>query len=268
MKTILGRFKPIKAVVNSRGGLGNRIKPFISALRFTETVYSTCNTFNLIFRRRIPVVKAVPKGYVQFSGWRFTLKPSDKISDNFSTVAIPVLPNMTPEEIAYITEKRAIDLEYFRIPETTRKEIAVIFTSLQFSDLVESGVAAFTKGWCDDVIAVHVRSWVDEPVRKKALHNIDLFFKEIDRRDSGLRIYIATDCPSVTSSFIERYGSRVLTYPNTFNFSDCEVECALIHDFCEMVCLSRGTMLIGSYLSTFTECAWWFGGCKQHVVII
>jgi hypothetical protein len=42
----------------------------------------------------------------------------------------------------------------------------------------------------------------------------------------------------------------------------------LVRAFVDMLCLSRGDVLIGSYLSTFTECAWWLGGCRQEVVIL
>jgi len=38
--------------------------------------------------------------------------------------------------------------------------------------------------------------------------------------------------------------------------------------YIDMLCLAKTTMIIGSYVSTFTECSWWLGGAKQHIVIL
>jgi hypothetical protein len=36
---------------NPFGGLGNQLKPLVSALRFTDNIYATTNMFNIIFNR-------------------------------------------------------------------------------------------------------------------------------------------------------------------------------------------------------------------------
>src|SRR4029077_11856097 len=99
------------------------------------------------------------------------------------------------------------------------------------------------------------------------------FFREIDRRDPQMRIFLATDSCDVLECFKRRYRDRVLSIPNERPNSEPQIsnstnDYAITRAFSDMICLSKGSLLIGSYLSTFTECAWWFGGCRQHVVIV
>jgi hypothetical protein len=261
------------AVVSNKDGLGNRIKPLVSALRFTDNVFSTCNTFNLIFKRRVPVVSQIEPEFVKFWDWRFVLKPTDDLGDY---VGVALVHNVYTNEMIP-APPRSIDLEFFRIPETVRRDISSVFLSLGFSDTVKDAVEPFTADWNSDVISVHIRSWAQNEFRRRNFHNLASFFQAIDRFDSGLRIYLSTDSRSVEAAVLERYGSRILLFPEMdqvlrkrsydshgYSYGDSTI----VRDFCEMICLSRGTVLIGSYLSTFTECAWWFGGCRQHVIIV
>ena len=168
---------------------------------------------------------------------------------------------------------RSIDLEYFRIPEILRTEIARKFRSLGLSDVVNTRVSEFTKAWENNVIGVHVRSWIDDRDRHSELFNIDNFFAEIDRRRNSMQIFLATDSTKVVSAFQERYGNRILCQPwgplsSNPHIAENDTEKEIFRAFCDMICLSKAEILLGTYLSTFTECAWWFGNCRQHVVVI
>jgi hypothetical protein len=256
------------ALVKPFGGLGNQLKPLVSALRFTNNIYSTTNMFNVIFKRKFPVADALKEEHLVFSDWRLAVKDSDPIGDNFGTVHLKCCP-----EEAQSRHLRSIDLEYFRIPEILRTEIALKFCSLELSDVVNTRVCEFTKNWQNNVIGVHIRSWIDDRQRYSELFEIDNFFRELDRRRNSMQIFLATDSLKVLLAFQERYGNRVLCQPcgpqsSNPHIAENDAEEEIVRAFCDMICLSKTEILLGSYLSTFTECAWWFGNCRQHVVII
>jgi hypothetical protein len=41
----------------------------------------------------------------------------------------------------------------------------------------------------------------------------------------------------------------------------------VVDGFIDCLLLSKCSTIIGTWCSTFTECAWWFGGCKAKVII-
>ena len=253
---------------NPFGGLGNQLKPLVSALRFTDNIYATTNIFNVIFTKKFPVVDALKEEHRIFSDWRIELKDSDPIGCNFGTVYLDCC-----SEAEQSRQLRSIDFEYFRIPEILRTEIAHKFRSLEFSDVVNTCVSEFTKNWQNDVIGVHVRSWTDDKQRHRELFKIDNFFRELDRRRSSMRIFLATDSTEVISAFQKRYGNRVLCHPcgpssSNLHVAENDTDKEVVRAFCDMICLSKTEILLGTYLSTFTECAWWFGHCRQHVVVV
>jgi hypothetical protein len=256
------------ALVKPFGGLGNQIKALVSALRFTNNIYSTTNTFNVIFKRKFPVVDALSGKHRVFSDWRLALKYSDGIGYNFGTVYLKCC-----SEAEQSRQLRSIDFEYFRIPETLRADITQKFRSLEFSDVVNTRVSEFTKNWQNNVIGVHVRSWMDDRQRHSELFKIDNFFTEIDKRRHSMSIFLATDSTEVVSAFKARYGNRVLCQPcgplsSNPHIAENGSEKEIVRAFCDMICLSKSEVLLGTYISTFTECAWWFGNCRQHVVVV
>src|SRR5262249_28333309 len=122
--------------------LGNQLKPLVSALRFTNNIYSTTNMFNMILKRKFPVVDALKEEHRVYSDWRLALKDSDPIGDNFGTVRLKCCP-----EAEQSRQLRSIDFEYFRIPEVLRTEIAQKFYLLEPNDVVNARVSEFTKNW-------------------------------------------------------------------------------------------------------------------------
>ena len=259
----------MKVLLRTSDGLGNRIKALVSAYRLTDEVATTCNTFSIILKNPIPVIREPTTGYALFEDWwRLSIKESDDIGEKFSTVYLQTCP----EELQ---SSRALDFEYFRIPERVRNEIACTYSKLVASDRIREIVDGFSNGWGDGVIAVHARSntTIGDDPNRQSVFDLNLFFREIDRRRKDLRIFVAADNPVLVDAFVDRYGARVLSHPcgrpteSTHTVVSTNEE-TLIAAFVEMLCLSRGVILIGSYISTFTECAWWFGGAKQHVVIL
>ena len=62
------------------------------------------------------------------------------------------------------------------------------------------------------------------------------------------------------------FGEKIIIYPKT-NFDRLE-NGFLKEGLIELFLLSKTKHIIGSYLSSFTEMAWWLGGCKAKIEIL
>jgi hypothetical protein len=259
--------EPEVIVVDTHGGLGNKLKALVSAMRLSDTVAATYPTFGVLFENEIPVVETIPAKCRVFSDWRFVLAPNDRLPDDFASVPIPE----RGQSVLGIPVGRSIDLEYERVPAHLRDSFLEAFAKLRIRDEIEHAVARVTDRWPRDTIAVHVRSWVENDSRRNAFFDLERFFHEVDER-GDVPIFLGSDAAEVLEEFRRKYGSRVITVSDddtavshSARWDDEEV---VVRAFIDMLCLSRSDVLIGSYLSTFTECAWWLGGCRQEVVIL
>ena len=259
--------EPQLIVVATKGGLGNKLKALVSAVRLSDSVAATYPTFGALFENEIPVFETIPPKCRVFSGWRFVLTPDDRLPDDFASVAIPE----PVHRVSATPVGRSIDLEYGRIPAELREAFLAAFAKLKVRREIEMSVARVSDHWPRDTIAVHVRSWEESNFRRNTLFDLERFFHAVDER-GPVPIFLSSDAASVIDDFRRRYGSRVMTASDeTAHLSHSafgEDDEILVRAFVDMLCLSRTDVLIGSYLSTFTECAWWLGGCRQEVVIL
>ena len=81
--------EPRLIVVATHGGLGNKLKALVSAVRLSDSVAAMYPTFGFMFENEIPVLETIPKRCRVFSGWRFVLTPDDRLPDDFASVPIP-----------------------------------------------------------------------------------------------------------------------------------------------------------------------------------
>ena len=254
-------------VVSTHGGLGNKLKALVSAVRLSDSVAATYPTFGFLFENEIPVVETIPAKCRVFSGWRFVLTPDDRLPDDFASVPIP---ERGQNELR-IPVGRSIDYEYGRIPGQLREAFLAAFAKLTVRAEIERAVARVSHDWPHDTIGVHVRSWVGNDFRRNLLFDLERFFHAVDVRGAA-PIFLGSDSPAVIEDFKRRYGSRVMTASDDdsplSHSADADDEEVVVRAFVDMLCLSRTDVLIGTYLSTFTECAWWLGGCRQEVVIL
>jgi hypothetical protein len=259
--------EPQLIVVNTHGGLGNKLKALVSAVRLSDSVVATYPTFGALFENEIPVVETIPAKCRVFSDWRFVLTPDDRLPDDFASVGIPE----RGQSVLRVPVGRSIDLEYGRIPAELREAFLGAFAKLTVRSEIEKSVARVSDRWPRDTIAVHVRSWEENDFRRNTYFDLERFFHAVDKR-GAVPIFLSSDAAAVIDDFRRRYGSRVMTasdenahLSHSVSREDEEI---LVRAFVDMLCLSRADVLIGSYLSTFTECAWWLGGCRQEVVIL
>jgi len=163
-----------------------------------------------------------------------------------------------------------IDLEYERIPIGSQEQYLKYFNQLvpvkTIRDIIEEKVKEFTRY----TIGVHIR-------RGDYMHGeysyrempITSFINIMDRQiknNAKTDFFLTTDCSATEALFKKKYKKKLFTYKKQ-SFSRQEKKG--LHDaLVDLLLLSKTSYIIGSYLSTFTEVAWWFGQCKAKVDII
>jgi hypothetical protein len=183
-----------------------------------------------------------------------------------------LLPNEVPIGFAKAfpsTLGQDIDFEYERIPTSIRKDYMHYINKLIPSKNIQNIINNNTERIGQNTLGVHVRrrDFLIDPLRNSGTDR--KFFQCIDRYcDDCIEtmIFLATDCPETQQRFLKRYGNRLITYSkssydryNTKGIHDATVDLFL---------LAKSEHIIGSYLSTFTEMAWWLGQCKAKVKIV
>ena len=61
---------------------------------------------------------------------------------------------------------------------------------------------------------------------------------------------------------------QIKTYRETDLDTSRDFPEGIQEDLIELYLLSKNNYIIGSHFSTFTETAWWLGGCTQNIVIL
>lgn len=239
------------------GGLGNRLKCLLSTMRRDPgcKVYWPINSrcqeqWSLLFKNPIEIKEPPSKSSKCIYTWRLDVLPCDKMPEGFSM----------KEFYGSETKYRDIDFEYHRIPYQMTKTYLEVLNKLQIHEDIVARVNTLAKNFDSNTISVHIRSWDDDPGRRSKFHDINMFVETLDKyvyKYPNCKFYLVTDDMDKNEirTLHTRYSSRILNIPK---------DIALV----ELLLLSKNPILIGSYISTFTEMAWWLGQCKAEVEIV
>ena len=244
-----------KFVVLKSAGLGNRIKLYVSYLqRYDEVLIEKEPDLNLFENFKLcdkdEDIKIHPWTH---SGWR-------------------LLVNEDEED--YCMEYKTIDQLYDTTPQYFIDKYLPVWQKLRIKPEIKKIIDDFTKDWDkDDMVGVHVRTnfppvddgsrsvWVDFPG----------FEKEIEKYPSTQKFFLATDHEPIVQHYNSRYPGQIITFPKNDivrhdNHSDNVDQ--TITAFIDMYLLSQCyKKLILTWATSFSECSWWFGGCKAEVVM-
>ena len=122
----------------------------------------------------------------------------------------------------------------------------------------------------ETVVGVHVRTWRDDPRRYRKYHVPSLRrLHRLLESTGNARFLVVSDSDDVAPMLAERYGARrVIGYPRTTPRADSWLTPRGVQeDLIDMLLLARTQRLLASYLSTFSEVAWWLGGTKARVSV-
>jgi hypothetical protein len=292
-------------VSTETGGLGNRLKSWVSAMRLAHEArvqwQITPNmpaAFHDLFVNDC-AVDAVPAGAATYGSWRLAVLPEDErhLPAGFAVVGAGAHPlvrgvaktwwslsgrrtdryrfMLFPKQHSRRSTRRDarhIDLEYERIPAHFREVYGKLFRRIAVRPEIAASAASFGARYCDDdVIGVQVRTWRDDPRRHRKYHlpSMRRLLRLLDDAPSHARFFVVSDSDEIAPLLEARYGrARVLEFPRTTaRTASWSVPQGIVEDLIDMLLLARTRRLYASYLSTFSEVAWWLGGTEASVAV-
>jgi hypothetical protein len=137
-----------------------------------------------------------------------------------------------------------------------------IFNNLIIKKNIIDEVNNFYNNNCNEnTISVHLRSWVDCNDRKQYF-NINNFYKKIDEYNNSINtFFISSDDINICFNIKKKYGNKIIIYENNSNTS-------LINAFINLLLLSKNNIIIGTFLSTYTELAYIINYNKDKKIYI
>jgi hypothetical protein len=241
-------------------GLGNRMKCLLSVMRICQLSGAT---FGLLWSKDrsvpcgfedlfdMPVEKLdAPVGDVVYRTWRLWVAP-DEIPAGWAR-AYP------SDDV----QGRAIDLEYERIPQNVRAAYLPHFMRLQPRTEIVRRAQQSVSG---HFVAVHVRDGNDWSAWGRGVP-LENFFTAMDHRPPQTRFFVSAHTPRTVQMICDRYPGRISHQADKVYAGD--IPRRMQDALTDLLCLAGGTELIGTFGSTFSEMAWWFGGCRQKVEIL
>jgi hypothetical protein len=290
-------------VSTETGGLGNRLKSWVSAMRldpeagvFWEVTENMPASFGQLFVNDCGL-EAVPADAAIHKSWRLLVLPEDEpyLPKGFSTVGAathPILrgvgkawwnlrghPNdryrymifpKTHSRRGARADARHIDLEYERIPRYFRRVYAPLFRKIR----VRPEILERVENWADvhldeGVIGVQVRTWRDYPRRYRKYHipSMKRLHRLMSDSQREERFFVVSDSDDTVWSLQEEFGrARVEHFPReTARLASWQSPDGITEDLIDMLLLARTRRLFASYLSTFSEAAWWLGDAEARV---
>jgi len=248
-------------VAENPGGIANRIKCLISMWRicdkYNKKLYlnwelnHTCGAeFNRLFENEFNLISTEELKELKDSRgsqtWKFLPLPEDKIKD--------------------------MDFAFEGLPEDTKKIILSYLNKLTPIKVIRNIVENFSNAYnVKNLVGVHIRR-DDFKMRGKNDSDVasdELFIErmnELIQEDNNTKFLLCTDSQEVEDKFINEFPNKIIVYKkkNRDRTSKITTQQGLI----DMLLLSKTKHIIGTYMSTFNELAWWFGGCKVKVDII
>lgn len=292
-------------VSTEAGGLGNRIKSWVSARRLdpeSRVLWpATPNmpaSFAELFANDCGIDR-LPEGAETHGSWRLAILPEDvgHLPEGFATAGggphaflrrigrawwrIRGEPDdryrymIAPKQFSGRNNRsdgRVIDFEYGRIPEHFRAVYAPLFADIAPRAEILGKVETFAAGHFNErTIGVQVRTWRDSPSRHRKHHRpaVARLRRLLAAAEPDRRFFVVSDDDEVAPMLEDVAGAgRVLAYPRvTMRRASWESATGMIEDLIDMLLLSRTNELFASYLSTFSETAWWLGGARAKVSV-
>lgn len=286
-------------------GLGNRLKSWVSAMRLGtdarvlwQVTPNMPARFGDLFTNPCEVA-AVPQGAAVYSSWRFAILPEDEahLPSGFATVGAGAHPLVRGVAKAWWTfrgrrsdryrfmvfpkqhsrrstraDARHIDLEYERIPEHFRNVYVPLFARIAVRPEIAARAAEWAAANLDAAaIGVQVRTWRDDPRRHRKYHRPawKRLLSTLDEAAPNVKFFVVSDSEDVIPQLERRYGAaRVLHFPRrTARLASWGSPEGIVEDLIDMLLLARTERLLASYLSTFSEVAWWLGGTTARVAV-
>jgi len=244
-------------------------------------------------------VAEVPADAALYASWRLAILPEDEefLPAGFATVGAGAHPlirgigkawwsltGRRTDRYRYMLfpkshsrrsarrDARHIDLEYGRIPQHFRDVYGPLFRRIAVLPEISARAAEWGAGRIDETtIGVQIRTWRDDPRRYRKYHlpAARRLARLLDGTDPRSRFLVVSDNDEIIGDLAARYGAeRVLHFPRaTARRDSWRTPEGIREDLIDMLLLARTRRLFASYLSTFSEAAWWLGGATASVAV-
>ena len=260
-------------IVFPNSGFANRLKSLISASLF-DTEYKVywppelfcgmeyADIFCDTFRKN----NHIPADSVLLNTWRFEL-PADLrklLPPGFSDCSTGYKGVDFPGD----TQSRTIDFEYLKIPQPILAVLKKQFSQICFSEEIMARVNARLRELPDQYVGVHARTWFDEPERRRKWFDFEAFVA-VCSRFQDKELFVTSDDPAFIKSLSAALNKKLITMeraeqrvPKPWQQNSRE---EMLDDIVELLVLSKATHLVLTAMSTYSEVAWFFGGCTEEV---
>lgn len=286
-------------------GLGNRIKSWVSAMRLGADVRVYWPRSPVMPARFGDLfindceIDEVPNGAREYISWRLVILPEDEahLPRGFAVVGAGAnrlvrgtgkllwqLRGRKTDRYRYMVfpkkhsrrsaraDARHIDFEYSRIPEYFRSVYCPLFNQIRVLPSIAERVSAWGEEHIDDnVIGLQVRTWRDDPRRHRKYHvrSRKQMLGLMRAAPENKRFFLVSDSDEVAESLRPEFGAeRILCYPRSTSIGNSwQSRQGTQEDLIDMLLLARTQEMFVSYMSTFSEVAWWMGGASADVSV-
>jgi hypothetical protein len=274
-------------IATNLGGISNRVKCFISMWRLGDTynrelilywpLNHTCGAkFSDLFENKIKEINKeqlenIRNNQMQVFGEKFiTIKDS---SDKYLISGTWRLL-LTPEEFIKYPSLRqlGIDFLFTDIPEELKKNILKYLKQLKPLKSLQKEIDDFNKRYnLKKIVGIHIRrgDFADRAVSPGRVSSDEKFIermKELIKQDSKTKFFLCTDSKEMEEKIEKEFPKRIIKFQKS-SFSRTDTK-ATQEGLIDLLLLSKTKHILGTYRSSFTEMAWWFGECKAKVEII
>lgn len=260
-------------IVCPNSGFSNRLKSLISASLFDKEykVYwqpeSFCGLrYADIFRDAFREIDHIPADSILLNTWRFELpiELRNLLPAGFSDCSTGYKGIDFPGD----NQSRTIDFEYLKIPKPILAALGKQFAQLRFSEEIMARVNAFRREMPAQYVGVHARTWIDEPDRNQKWFNFDDFVR-VCSRFQDQELFVTSDDPVFIESLSKALNKKLITMeragqraPKPWPQNSPE---EMLDDIVELLVLSNASHLVLTAMSTYSEVAWFLGGCTEEV---
>ena len=235
--------------------MGNRLKIYVSYLARYDEVLIEKNEDRYLFPdfQSCDRENDIKDNAWTHSGWRLLVDESEE---------------------KYIDKYKTIDQLYNDTPQYFIDKYVPIWKKLKINPDIKEYIDDFTKKWDkDDMVGIHLRTNfppVDDGTRSVWV-DFNGFEKEVQKYSSSQKFFLASDWQPAIDYYTLKYPNQIITHPkNDIVRHDAHIDNfqQSADSFIDMYLLSQCfKKQIFTFGTTFSECSWWFGGCKAEVVM-
>jgi len=180
---------------------------------------------------------------------------------------------------------KIINYKYNMIPKNILQKISQKLKSLNLIKDLQKMIDNYSENFDDMTISIHIRSWQQnmtqdiskENLRRRKFYDLPKVIKIMKiLEQKGHNFYITSDMEDSLNEIKQKFNKELNNTSGVVHIfprktSRDNSRCSLTgiqEDLIELYLLSKNKWIIGSYLSTYSELAWYLGECKSKIFII